>query len=160
MKEIKNYEGLYWLSCCGNIINRHGKELKPQHDKDGYLSICLCKNNIKKTYRIHQLVAQHWFENPENKIGLNHLDGNKENNFPWNLEYATTLENNQHAIVIGLVQYKGIKNPANVLTEQEVLEIRAKFIPRKYSQRMLAREYGVSQCTINNILLNKQWKHI
>ncbi len=54
----------------------------------------------------------------------------------------------------------GEKHGMHKLTEQEVLEIRQKYIPRIYTQKQLAEEYGVSQCEISKILNDKIWKHI
>nr|WP_241664857.1 helix-turn-helix domain-containing protein [Staphylococcus aureus] len=44
------------------------------------------------------------------------------------------------------------------LTNNEVLEIRKKYLSKNYSQRKLAKEYNVSQKTIYNIINKKQWK--
>lgn len=57
-------------------------------------------------------------------------------------------------------QAKGIENGASKLTENQVCEIRLKYVPRKYSFRKLGKEYHVSSTTIQNIILHKQWKHI
>lgn len=46
------------------------------------------------------------------------------------------------------------------LTEQQVKEIRAKYVPWKYTRGMLAIKYGVSPTTIQMILERKNWKHI
>lgn len=54
----------------------------------------------------------------------------------------------------------GEKNGLSKLTEKKVLEIREKYIPRKYSQRKLAKEYGVAQAVIYGIVNKKYWKHI
>ncbi len=42
----------------------------------------------------------------------------------------------------------------HTLTHDEVINIRAKYIPRKYSQSRLAKEYNVSQGTIYRIVNN------
>jgi predicted DNA-binding protein YlxM (UPF0122 family) len=46
----------------------------------------------------------------------------------------------------------------NTLTKQQVEEIREKYIPRKYSQYKLAKEYGVHRSTIQDILNFKNWR--
>ena len=45
------------------------------------------------------------------------------------------------------------------LTQKEVLEIRLKFKPRKYTRDMLSVEYNVSPATIKDIILRRTWKH-
>jgi hypothetical protein len=39
-----------------------------------------------KTFRIHRLVAELFIDNPSNKLFVNHIDGNKQNNALSNLE--------------------------------------------------------------------------
>lgn len=57
-------------------------------------------------------------------------------------------------------QLNGEKHGVHKLTEQQVLEIRQKYIPRIYSQYKLAEEYNISRPQISFIVNNKQWKHI
>ena len=53
---------------------------------------------------IHRLVAKMFCHNPdlENKIQVNHIDGNKLNNHYTNLEWMTPSENTQHSNDAGL----------------------------------------------------------
>jgi hypothetical protein len=99
-KDIMGYEGLYQISNLGrvkslikNIINKSIK------NKQGYLSVTLCKNNIRKTYRNHRLAGIHFIEVDMGLIEnleINHKDGNPQNNNIRNLEWINKRENNSH----------------------------------------------------------------
>lgn len=54
----------------------------------------------------------------------------------------------------------GEKHWNHKLAEKQVIEIREKYTPRKYSTRKLAEEYGVSQTVIQRVIEYKNWKHI
>lgn len=69
-----------------------------QVSKDGYCKVTLRSDEgNRKTFSIHRLVALCFIENPYNKPTVNHIDGNKLNNFVSNLEWATRSEQTQHA---------------------------------------------------------------
>ena len=97
-KNISYYQN-YYIFNNGKIYSKSAKKyLKPFSDGSGYLCIGLTKNNIKKSFRIHRLVAEFFIKNsdPENKIVVNHKDGNKQNNKKNNLEWVTSSENTKH----------------------------------------------------------------
>ena len=107
-KDIKNYEGLYQISNFGRVKSlprkgtvKHERILKQCRDKYGYLQVIL-NNKTHKSCRIHKLVAQEFIPNPENKLTVNHKNGNKYDNKVENLEWNTIKENNDNAIRIGL----------------------------------------------------------
>lgn len=104
-KDIKGYEGLYQISNLGNIKNikkYNHMLLTGCLDKDGYKITVLTKDRIKKTVKIHRLVAIAFISNPEGKGQVNHIDGDKINNNDWNLEWNTHSENQLHAHRTGL----------------------------------------------------------
>jgi hypothetical protein len=114
-KDIKGYEGRYQISNLGrvksltkSIWNGYTFRIKDEFilkggkDKKGYLYVILSKDGIKSIYKIHRLVAQFFIPNPENKLEVNHIDGNKLNNSVNNLEWCTHQENIYHACTIGL----------------------------------------------------------
>lgn len=83
--------------------------IKPKLDKDGYVKYTLCKKQKNKSIFAHKLVALNFIPNPENKPQVNHIDGNKENNYVGNLEWNTIQENNLHALRTGLRNMKNNK---------------------------------------------------
>jgi hypothetical protein len=96
---INNIKYNYEVSNLGNIRSIISKKILKSTLRNGYLSLSICKNNTKKTYNIHQLVALTYFGNkPSDKIIVNHKNGNKEDNRVDNLEYITYKENTAHAI--------------------------------------------------------------
>lgn len=66
---------------------------KPSFDAWGYLQVGLSKNSVKKTHKLHQLVAMAFIENPDNKRDIDHIDCDKTNNFFDNLRWVTCAEN-------------------------------------------------------------------
>lgn len=55
---------------------------------------------------------------------------------------------------------RGSNQGSSRLTQSQVVEIRDKFVPRKYSQSKLAKEYSVGQTAISNIITRKTWNHV
>jgi hypothetical protein len=108
-KDIESYEGYYQISSYGRIKSlerqvktKHGfrtvkeRVLKELPDKDGYIMVKLSKNNSIKTCKVHRLVGEHFLENPNDLPQVNHIDGDKTNNFYKNLEYTANLKNTNH----------------------------------------------------------------
>ena len=101
-KDIEGYEGLYQVSNEGNVKSlaryhvRNDRILKQSHDKDGYNIVCLTKDNLKKWFRVHRLVAKAFIPNPNNYQVINHKDENPKNNSVENLEWCTIQYNNDY----------------------------------------------------------------
>ena len=105
-RDITGYEGLYKVSDRGNIysvrrLNSRGNKcggrvLTPTYNENGYLIVGLCKNGIKKSKRVHRLVAEAFVPNHNSYLEINHKDENKINNHVKNLEWCTREHNVNH----------------------------------------------------------------
>lgn len=94
-KDVIGYEDGYSISRNGVVINKKTKYvMKISISNDGYCRVCLPNN---KKHSLHRLVAINFISNPENKLEVNHIDGNKQNNCVENLEWCTRLENERHS---------------------------------------------------------------
>lgn len=101
----------YYVSNLGSIKYKKDGVFKTPYKpcvKNGYQTVMLNVIGKFKHYLVHRLVAMVWIPNPENKLQVNHIDGNKLNNRVSNLEWNTPLENIRHAIRIKL-RNNGIK---------------------------------------------------
>ena len=90
MKDIPGYEGEYAITSCGKVWSyKRGRFLAPRLQQNGYTSVALCKNGIRKNELIHRLVALAYIANPLNLSEVNHLDEDKLNNALPNLEWCS-----------------------------------------------------------------------
>ena len=88
-KEIKIYS---------NSKHAKGRELSQYLNKDGYLKV----HFKDKSHFIHSLIAKFYLGQRPNGLCVNHIDGNKLNNMPDNLEYVTLAYNTKHSISNGM----------------------------------------------------------
>ena len=109
---IEGYEGIYEISNYGHVrtskgkvtySNLHGERhwkqrvLKLKTDKDGYHRVTLWKNKVPKDFLVHRLVASAFVSNANKLEVVNHLDGDKSNNYFKNLEWTNYKGNLLHA---------------------------------------------------------------
>jgi hypothetical protein len=114
----------------------------------GWRYVCLqLPNKKEKAFRVHRLVMSEftWVS----KLGINHINGIKDDNRLENLEYATPKENSEHAARIGLSP-RGTAHYAAKLTEQQVIKMRK--CGRYFSHSSLAKIFNVSKCCVGRVL--------
>lgn len=104
MKQIPEYEGIYWASPDGYVCNGR-KIMKTYTINSGYQCLKLHNACGRKSVLLHRLIAEVFIPNPENKPEVNHIDGNKGNNAVSNLEWVTSSENKLHALRTGIKEY-------------------------------------------------------
>jgi hypothetical protein len=161
-RDVKGYEGLYFVNEFGEIYSypkktRKGvRKMLAHKNKNGYLSIDLCKNGNIKKYSLHRIIALAFLDNIENKEQVNHINGNKHDNRIENLEWSTRSENQKHSIETGLRSAKGEKNSQSKLTEKDVLNI----FNDKRTYIQISKDFKISISTISDIKRGHTWNHI
>lgn len=152
-EEWRRVEGWpYEVSSLGRV--RRITYLIPGNSR-GYKRVMLSRGAEKKSKSVHQLVCEAFCgprPSPEHVVA--HYDGNRGNNTPTNLRWATAQENLEDSIRHGIVHGEG--NPSNKLKAHEVLEIIA-LRDKGLSCRAIARKYSVAETTIENITKGKKW---
>lgn len=159
-KEITEYGGDYLVSNYGRVKSlKSNKELilKLVTHHKGYYKAQLLKNNKKKAFFVHRLVAQAFIPNPENKLQVNHKDGDKKNNHVENLEWTTQSENLKHSYHVLGSHKKSVERMREPRIKAKSIPVvvydkKGNFIKKYSSQANAARDLGVSAGNINNVL--------
>ncbi len=94
----------YYVSDQGEVWSACNQIIRKLSTKGNYLCMCICGKNL----RIHRLVAMTFCQEGrnQNKIYVNHIDGDTFNNVHTNLEWVTPSENIRHAVENGLKKKK------------------------------------------------------
>ena len=159
MIDIKDFPN-YSIDREGNIYSKKLDRYKAiQSDKDGYRVVTLTYNKLRKTLKIHRLLAIHFLPNTEGKLFVNHRNGIKDDNRLDNLEWCTAQENVQHSYDNGLQEgIRGELNTNSKLTENDILFIR--HWHKKFRLIDIAEAFNVSKSLICKVVYRKCWKHI
>lgn len=109
-KPIPGYEGIYEASTLGRLKSICRNKILDTHMYKGYPKIVLSKNKIRKTYRVHQLIAMTFLNHKPNgmKMTVNHKDFNRTNNRVDNLEIVSHRTNANQAHRPSVSKYTGV----------------------------------------------------
>ena len=160
MKEIWiDYIYNYQISNFGNLRNKKtNKILKININKDGY---CYCvvslgNRKLKKAIKIHRAVAEKFIENLNDYNEINHIDGNKLNNYVNNLEWCNHSQNMIHAYKSELLKQSRECHKTK-LTNSDINFIinNYKSKDKTFGCRALSRKFNVHHKTIQNVLNGK-----
>lgn len=151
------YEEFYEISNFGDAFSiRLNRQIKLKTNKYGYkeLTTCVKIGNkwVLKTHLVHRVVAFAFIKNFFKKPQINHIDGNKGNNFVKNLEWCTRKENGTHAVKNGLYR-TGENHPKSVMTKEKAIKIRS--LRGKVFAKVIAKKYNISLETTYRILQGK-----
>lgn len=125
--------------------------------EDYYHSIKLVNdNNSRITTRLHRLVAITFIPNDENKPEVNHIDCDKNNNLPENLEWVTGGENQIHSYA------NNLRQPANVNYEKELVISVCELIEKGLENVEIVKQINnkMNRQQVNRIRTKVTWKSI
>ena len=145
--------------------------------KDYYMSYCPDHpfSNSQGYVYTHRLIVENYLGRLlEDDECVHHKDENKLNNVISNLELCNKKAHHDYHKKKDVINYiaksaktqrdlgiqKGENNPHSILTEKDVIEIRALLSENKYTYKQIGNKYNVSERCIGKIKRRETWKHI
>lgn len=166
--------GHYEVSSSARVRRKStGRFLSASPNGSGYLKTSVCVEGNEITVSVHRLVAEAFHGPCPDGYVVNHIDGNKRNNVPENLEYVTPRENSLHAARAGLAPSgkrhgrstkpertaRGERVNTAKLNEDQVKEARSlRASGWKLSQ--LCARFGISKSAMHALCSGKNWGHV
>lgn len=135
------------------------RDITPWLERNGYLEVATMREGKRVKERLHRLVALAFCDGYEPGLTVNHIDGNKTNNTPSNLEWVSLAKNTEHQWRTGLVAGVGEDHHNAKLTTKQVVYIR-RLLAAGISAHALSIVAGVSFATIAYIRDGKRWAHV
>lgn len=175
--DIPGYEDAYQINREGNVRSKPRQVNSPAcggartitarpisvRTVKGYPAFTPCVGGKKRTLYLHRIMARLFVQNPDGKPHVNHIDGNKENFSPDNLEWCTHKENMRHAFESGLTPLPkvgaGDQCPSSKLNEQSVAVIKRRLLAGE-KRSSIARDNGISHGAIYFISTGQTWAHV
>lgn len=169
-KWIDGFEGIYEISTLGRIFSHIGARnpknqfrpgfRNPQIISHGYKMVWLYKSGKRIHRLVHQLVCEAFIGARHPNTVVNHKNGVKHDNRLSNLEYCSYSDNVRHAIKNGLqIMKKGSECWSAKLDDGKIEEILS-LLNSGYSQKEVAKKYGVYPSVISRIKSGLAWKHL
>lgn len=163
-KDIIGFKGYYQISNLGRLkslkrsilrndgsyMNLRERILKPKIDKYGYITYSLTKGNLSKHLTAHRLVAYAFLNKVEGASQINHIDGNKMNNKPENIEWCNSCHNNREAVRLGL---RGGKPYKVRVDSRPILQFKDGILVKRHQSLAFACRYAnLKKTSISNCL--------
>jgi hypothetical protein len=164
-KKFKNAP-MYSVSNFGRVRNDKTLYLvRPILNETGYLQVNISVEEgagKMKLHTVHRMVAETFLKRDEGiELFVNHIDGNKQNNFLSNLEWVTPSENTLHAPANGLSKSIGETHGMAKYDEKTIHAICLDLQSTRLTNVEIARKHGIgSKGLVSSIRCRIAWKHI
>lgn len=169
-RDIPGYEGFYQASSLGRVrsvpryvngprgkpIFLKGRIMRPAVGPNGYLHFVASKHGEVTTISVHRAVAMAFIANDNAMPVINHKNGNKLENYPSNLQWVSSSDNNEHALDVGLRKDVGERSFHAKLSMGDVKKI-IQLSASGVGSAELATTFGVTRRNINHIISGGSW---
>ena len=146
----------------GDIFNSETNyKLSLQLDKDGYYIVKITHNGRSITKRVNQLVASAFIPNPENKPEAHHIDRDRQNNKPSNLQWCTRKEHFdiERRDFNKFTRSRGERNGSAQCTD-DTMRTAALEMCNGVSVVEVSKKFNISKSTLYDVYNKKSWTHI
>lgn len=138
------------------VSRRRAEKLLP----NGYLMVRASLDGRRVVGAAHRLVWQHFVGDIPPGLVLNHINGEKADNRPSNLEVVTYSENARHARrVLGKGDQRGEANPSARITEAVVLAVRHRRASGE-PVRSIADDLELTEQQVSRLARGDRWAHV
>jgi len=135
------------------------RELNSFSGSGGYPYFSVRVGDSQRSIPLHMLLLDAFVGPRPINMECRHLDGDPQNNKLENLCYGTVKQNAEDRARHGRDRC-GENHPRAKLTAAQVATIRGKHTQVQESIAQLARDYGVGESTIRDIVKGRKWKHL
>lgn len=162
-REIAGFSGVYMVSDQGRLLSfarsESGSVLRLELRNTGYYGKVVTRNGTRHHLFVHIEVCTAFNgAKPEWAQVCRHLDDDKSNNTPDNLEWGTHADNRKDCVRNGN-QPRGAGHHNATLTDSDVLEIRAA-LRAGSTPGQLSSRYGITRENVYYIRDRKTWTHL
>lgn len=162
-----NIKDCYTINELGEIKNQNtGNIIKHKVERNGYIRVSLMKKQGGTTYiSLHRalMMAFKPVQNME-KLQVNHINGNKQDNNLNNLEWVTSKENIRHAWKTELASAQKIQGEKTNFahnTEQDALKVISLLKTNQFTDKEIAQMTNTSAKTfVAKIRRKETWKYL
>lgn len=164
------YKGVktdYYISNTGLVCNGVTGKLRPLRvGTTGYYITNISIKGVSHTIKVHRYVAIAFCYNddPENKIQVDHIDGNKLNNWWRNLEWVTPKENVNRAMKLGLCNdspiWKHGQDRPNVKYSDATIRKVCELLEKGYGPKEIGKTLNINPNVPACIKYSGRWRHI
>lgn len=152
----------YYISSFGNVYSKKSNRyLTKVQTWNGYWRVYLyLRNGYGRYHLIHRILLTEFFPIPGyNNLQVNHINGNKNDNYLWNLEWCTASQNIIHAYNTGLKSCKhGEDCSFCTISNETAYKIAEMLSEQKYTHKEISKILNVPEHIISNISCGTTWK--